>query len=102
MYFLRRRHGRKSQPDARRQPAPAQAPEASHEASHAAPNHHQHSEPAYPEMEQPEPVRPVVITKPKRPRVTPAADDDVKPAGTFRSGTLHIHGNRREPQHGKL
>jgi hypothetical protein len=92
MYFLRRRHGRKPQPDARRETVPAPAAFVPHS----------EPQPHYAEAEQPEPIRPVVIKKAKRPRITTPAEDDCKPAGTFRSGTLHIaNGARNEPQHGK-
>jgi hypothetical protein len=100
MYFLRRRHGRKPQPDARREtsPAPAPAPFVSHsEVPHSQP------EPHFSEADQAEPIRPVVIKKAKRARIATPVEDDCKPAGTFRSGTLHIaNGARNQPQHGKL
>ena len=88
MYFLRRRHGRKPQPDARRDTAPVPSPE---------------RKPVYVDEELNEPIRPVVITKAKRARVTAPEKGDCTPAGTFRSGTLHIARNARsEPQHGKV
>ena len=89
MYFLRRRHGRKPQSEARAEPrreAPPAPPETSMD---------------FVEQDAAEPPKPVVITKPKRQRVLPGTDEDAKP-GTFRSGTLHLaHGNRQEPSHGK-
>lgn len=95
MYFLRRRHGRKPQPDARRDTAPVPSP-----VSNAPSSEH---ETPYADEEHNEPIRQVVITQAKRPRVTAPEKGDCKPAGTFRSGTLHIAGNARsEPQHGKV
>ena len=113
MYFLRRRHGRKPQPDARRDAAPmgpnsgpSAGPNSGVEAGlQSAIDSGALQEPqlAYPDA-PPEPPRPLVIKKTKRQRAaTPPPEDDCKPAGTFRSGTLHIaHGSGSEPQHGKL
>jgi hypothetical protein len=85
MYFLRRRHGRKPPPEARRDAAPLEP------------------QPPYPESEEVAPPKPVVITKAKRPRITSPEDDECKPAGTFRSGTLHIaHGGNGNEHHGKV
>jgi hypothetical protein len=86
MYFLRRRHGRKPQTPRDTQPrAPVESPAAGYPADQALPD------PA--EFEPAEPARPVVVTKTKRQRAVTPEQDDVKPAGTFRSGTLHIaHG----------
>ncbi len=72
MYFLRRRHGRKPQSETRRESPPVAAPL------------------EYAEPQEIEPPRPVVIRKAKRPSVAVAEDEDRKPAGTFRAGTLHI------------
>lgn len=89
MYFLRRRHGRKPPSEARRETPPAEAPT--------------RYETLDPEPDQIAPARPTVITKTKRPRVASASDDNCKPAGTFRAGTLHLD-RSAEPQsrHGKL
>lgn len=81
MYFLRRRHGRKPGSDQRRDkpPAVAQQPQ-------------QHQPPAMPIYAEPEevpPPQPVIKTKPRRARVE-LPEDDFKPAGTFRAGTLHL------------
>ena len=45
--------------------------------------------PIYAEPEEISPPQPVIKTKPRRARVE-LGEDDVKPAGTFRAGTLHI------------
>ncbi len=89
MYFLRRRHGRKPPPEARREvpqpeaPARYEAPEPGHEAS-------------------PSPT-PKVITKPPRHRIEPESEAGCKPAGTFRAGTLHIDRSQpAEASHGKM
>ena len=82
MYFLRRRHGRKP-PEARREMPPAETP-VPHEAPYA----------------EPEPIaaaRPTVITKTRRQRTALTAQEDCKPAGTFRAGTLHLE-RSAEPQ----
>ncbi len=81
MYFLRRRHGRKPGSDQRRDKPPAVAQQ-----------QHQPQPPAMPIYAEPEeisPPQPVIKTKPRRARVE-LGEDDVKPAGTFRAGTLHI------------
>lgn len=83
MYFLRRRHGRKPSPEARRETPPAEVP-TRHEA--------QEQEP-----EQIAPAPPKVITKTKRQPVTSPSDEDCKPAGSFRAGTLHLD-RSAEPQ----
>lgn len=84
MYFLRRRHGRKPQSETPRESPPVAAPL------------------EYAEPQEIEPPRPVVIRKAKRPRVA-AAEDDCKPAGTFRAGTLHIaRAVETAARHGKL
>jgi hypothetical protein len=80
MYFLRRRHGRKP-PEARRhtpepQPAQPEAP-ARYEAPEA-------------EHEPVAPAQPKVITKTRRQRTAQPGEEDCKPAGTFRAGTLHL------------
>lgn len=85
MYFLRRRHGRKPPTEARRDTPPAVLPPTYHDPE---------PDPQLP----PEPARPVVITKTKRQRVAEAAEEDFKPAGTFRAGTLHIPGSRQSQQ----
>ena len=87
MYFLRRRHGRKpgsdQRADQRRDKLPAvvqqqQQPPAMPPAM-----------PTYAEPEEHTPPQPVIKTKPRRARVE-LPEDDFKPAGTFRAGTLHI------------
>lgn len=88
MYFLRRRHSRKPQSEARRSDPPVQGGPLE-------------VTDAYHEPEPAEPPKPVVITKAKRQRVADPEDGDCKPAGTFRSGTLHIaRSPRSEPSHG--
>jgi hypothetical protein len=82
MYFLRRRHGRKP-PEARRETPPAETP-VRYEASQAA------------EPEEIAPARPTVITK-RRQRIASPAEEESKPSGTFRAGTLHL-GRSSEPQ----
>jgi len=93
MYFLRRRHGRKP-PEARRDtqeprhaqteaPAPYEAPEV--------------------EREPVTPARPKVITKARRQRTAQPGEEDCKPAGTFRAGTLHLdRPAESDARHGKL
>ena len=83
MYFLRRRHGRKpgsdQRADQRRDKPPAVVQQ-------------QQQPPAMPIYAEPEehtPPQPVIKTKPRRARVE-LPEDDFKPAGTFRAGTLHI------------
>lgn len=93
MYFLRRRHGRKPPTEARRETLPAQAP-----ATYEAPEREREPEP-----EPVAPPRPKVITKAKRQRIALPGEEDCKPAGTFRAGTLHL--DRRaeaHARHGKL
>jgi hypothetical protein len=93
MYFLRRRHGRKSNSDTRRDTPPPASP----------PAQFMEPEPVYAaELEEPVAPKPVVIKKAKRPRIESTAEEDCKPAGTFRSGTLHLaRASRSEPTHGK-
>jgi hypothetical protein len=92
MYFLRRRHGRKSNSDTRRDSPPPVS----------APPQYIEPEPFSAELEEPAPPKPVVIKKAKRPRIESTAEEDCKPAGTFRSGTLHIaRATRSEQSHGK-
>lgn len=92
MYFLRRRHGRKTQSDQSRDqrrdkpPAAAQVPAMP---VYAEPEQDP-ARPIYAEPEETEPPRPVVIKKARRSRADQAEIDDCKPAGTFRAGTLHI------------
>lgn len=81
MYFLRRRHGRKPGSDQRRDKPPAVAQQQQQPQPPAMP--------IYAEPEEISPPQPVIKTKPRRARVELAVDD-VKPAGTFRAGTLHI------------
>jgi len=89
MYFLRRRHGRKPPPEARRESPPAQAP-----VIYEAPE---------PLPEPVAPARPKVITKARRQRIDSPAEEDCKPAGTFRAGTLHLGRNAEvHARHGKL
>ena len=90
MYFLRRRHGRKTQSDQSRdqrrdKPPAAVTPAFGTPAVAQAP-----AFPVYVEPEEAEPPRPVVIKKARRSREALAEADDCKPAGTFRAGTLHI------------
>ena len=80
MYYLRRRHGRKPQSAQRSDTPPVVQPE-------VAPLDPQSG---YPEPQDLAPPRPVVITKPRRPRVDTPEDENCPPAGTFRAGTLHI------------
>jgi hypothetical protein len=90
MYFLRRRHGRKPAPEARREPEQPAAPGRFEE-----PERESHPMPIAP-------ARPKVVTKARRQRVT-AQEDDCKPAGTFRAGTLHLdHSAESQAGHGKL
>lgn len=112
MYFLRRRHGRKPQSEARRDAAPVgpnSGPSARFDSAVNARHNSANESGALPESQSPypeaeEPPRPVVIKKAKRQRVAaPLPDDDCKPAGTFRAGTLHIaHASRSQPQQGKF
>jgi len=89
MYFLRRRHGRRPPPEARREIPPVQAPAA--------------YEPPKPEPEPVAPARPKVITKTRRQRIDSPSDEGCKPAGTFRAGTLHLDRNAEShARHGKL
>ena len=81
MYFLRRRHGRKPGSDQRRDKPPAVAQQQQQPQPPAMP--------IYAEPEEISPPQPVIKTKPRRARVE-LGEDDVKPAGTFRAGTLHI------------
>ena len=87
MYFLRRRHGRKPQPEGRREAAPMgpnRGPSAKPDSEvNAGLNSTFGSRPlpepqlAYHESVDEEPPRPVVIKKAKRPRMaTPPPDED--------------------------
>ena len=91
MYFLRRRHGRKTPTEPRREAPQAEVP---------APY-----EPAQARFD-PEPVAPAqpkVITKTRRPRIASPEEEDCKPAGSFRAGTLHLqHRAVSQSRHGKL
>jgi hypothetical protein len=91
MYFLRRRHGRKTPPEARRE-APQAEPPARYEPA--------------PDRFDPEPIAPLqpkVITKAKRQRIASPDEEDCKPAGTFRAGTLHLQRPAvSQSRHGKL
>lgn len=88
MYFLRRRHGRKNQTDQRARrgnPPPTLQGETQQMQQQAYP------EPAEYQQEELVAPRPVVVTKARRARVEmPEEANDFTPAGTFRSGTLHI------------
>lgn len=96
MYFLRRRHGRKTHPEARRETP--QPPAAVRDEVPA--NREEMSEA---ELENLGPPRPTVITKVRRPQSAAPADDDCKPAGTFRAGTLHIDRSAQsQERHGKI
>lgn len=85
MYFLRRRHGRKSQSDQSRDQRRDKPPVVTQAPATQAP-----AMPIYAEAEENTAPRPVVITKTRRARTELPESDDSKPAGTFRAGTLHI------------
>jgi len=91
MYFLRRRHGRKAPPEARREAPQAEAPV-----------RHEPPEDRF-EPESVTPAQPKVITKTRRAPMASPSEEDCKPAGTFRAGTLHLHRPAEShARHGKM
>jgi hypothetical protein len=91
MYFLRRRHGRKASPEARREAPQAEAP-----ARYEPPQARSEAEPIAP-------AQPKVITKARRPSIASPSEEDCKPAGTFRAGTLHLERPAQsQARHGKM
>ena len=91
MYFLRRRHGRKPPPEARRVAPRAEVP-----ARNVTLEAESESEPVAP-------ARPKVITKPRHQRIASPGQEDCKPAGTFRAGTLHLERPAEsQAKHGKM